>query len=207
MDKEITIVCLGDSLTAGSPGFSGYGSWRGNPQSQYEYWLEKLLKEQFPDLEFEIINFGVGGNTLWQMLYRFKRDVLSLVPEPDYVLLMGGINDILGHGTHETGIRKDLEEIYEIITETGATLVPIEIGPVTATHRFVERVKLSNKAIRELASLYEVHYVPLYDALCTEDGNGLQQEYDIGDGVHYTVAGYKKIGETVFQTMKKYFVK
>jgi lysophospholipase L1-like esterase len=203
MTEEITIICLGDSLTAGDPGFSGYGTWSGIKESQYEYWLEKLLNEEFPDIDFEVINFGVGGNRIWEMLYRFKRDVLRLIPEPDFVLMMGGVNDILNHGSHETGVRKDLEETYDIISESDATIIPLEIGPATVTRRFVERIMKSNAAIHEIAELYEVPYVPIYSALCDEDGFALKNKYDVGDGLHYSVAGYKKIGETVFDVMKK----
>ncbi len=204
MTDNRTIVCLGDSLTAGSPGFSGYGTWTGNPKSQYEYWLEKLITKKFPEKEYDIMNFGVGGDTIWQMLYRFKNDVLRIVPEPDFVLLMGGINDIVGHGSHETGVRKDLEETYDAILDSFATLIPMEIGPVSTTRRFVLRVQKSNEAIQELADLMEVPYVPIYDALKDGEGFGLKREYDIGDGVHYNVNGYKKIGETVFRTIKEH---
>ncbi len=202
MGDEITIICLGDSLTAGAPGFSGYGTWSGNPQSQYEYWLEKLIEEHFPDLDVDVMNFGVGGNTIWQMQYRFRRDVLRLVPEPTFVLLMGGINDIVGHGSHETGVKKDLEEIYDTILESDATVIPLEIGPVSTTRRFVLRVQKSNDAIHELAELMEVPYVPIYNALCDDEGTGLRDIYDSGDGVHYNIACYKKIGETVFDVLK-----
>ncbi len=202
-DKEaLTLICLGDSLTAGGPGFSGYGTWSGNIESQYGYWLEKHLEVAFPEKEIDVLNFGVGGDRLWQILYRFNRDVLRLVPEPDIVLVMGGVNDILGHGSHETGVKKDLEEIYDTIYDTEALLVPIEIGPVTATRRFVNRIRKSNKAIRELAELFEVPFVPLYDALANKDGFGLNQLYDVGDGVHYNVHGYKKIGEAIFEVLK-----
>ena len=206
MKKELTIICLGDSLTAGSPGFSGYGTWRGNIKSQYEYWLEQRILADFPDLDLEIINFGVGGNTLWQMLYRFKNDVLRIVPEPDIVILMGGINDILGHGSHEPGVIKDLEELYDAIVESDAYLVPVEIGPCTVTHRYIERIKKSNEGIHKLATLMEIPFVPLYTALQDDSGIGLRKEFDIGDGVHYSVKGYEKIGNTIYESVIKKFI-
>jgi lysophospholipase L1-like esterase len=198
--KQMLIACLGDSLTAGAPGFSGFSGWSGNPQSQYEYWLEQLVQQKFPNAEVDIANFGVGGNTIWQMQYRFKRDVLRLIPELDHVILMGGINDILGHGALVKEVAEDYAELTSLFYDAGAKLIAMEIAPSTVTKAYVTRIKEANAAIHEIARKRNAPIVPIYTALQDPSGMGLNPAYDIGDGVHFNVAGYKRIGETIFSS-------
>jgi len=205
MNKELTIVCLGDSLTAGGPGFSGYGTWSGNVKSQYEYWLQKEVETHFPDVDAEIVNFGVGGNVVWQMWYRYQRDVLRIIPKPDYVLVMGGINDLLGHTALPEAVLADLSELYELIGSSGAKVIPLEVAPCTVTKLYVKRIKNTNLGIHVLAEKSKAPVVPIYEALTDGSKNGLDSAYDHGDGVHFNVNGYKKIGLTVFQTIKHIF--
>jgi lysophospholipase L1-like esterase len=203
MDEDISMVCLGDSLTAGSPGFTGYGTWSGNEQSQYEYWLEKKIESHFPDKEVEILNFGVGGNVVWQMYYRFLNDVLRLVPNPTYVLVFAGINDLLGTATDSSIVIEDLKELYETIIAKGGKVIPMEVAPSTATKHYVNQIKKTNKGIHQLANEMSLDVVPIYSALVDSDDRTLKKDYDIGDGLHFSVAGYKKIGETIFDTVMK----
>lgn len=205
MSKELTIVCLGDSLTAGGPGFSGYGTFHGNIQSQYEYWLSKEIESHYPHMIVDVANFGVGGNVIWQMVYRYKRDVLRIMSNPDYVIVMGGINDILGHNVTPEEVITDLSELYELIISSGAKVIPMEIAPCTVTNLYVKRIKNANLGIHVLAEKIKVPVVPIYDALTDSTKSGLNTEYDVGDGVHFNVNGYKKIGITVFNSIKHIF--
>jgi lysophospholipase L1-like esterase len=74
----IRIVALGDSTTAGTPGFLSPlevppdGS--GNPESQYTYWIRKM----HPD--WIILNRGVNGQRTDEILARFNRDVVQENP-------------------------------------------------------------------------------------------------------------------------------
>ena len=43
--------------------------------------------------EFEVINRGIGGETVAQMARRFDRDAIAL--EPDVVLIESGMNDLV----------------------------------------------------------------------------------------------------------------
>jgi lysophospholipase L1-like esterase len=205
--KQLSIACLGDSLTAGAPGFSGFSGWSGNPQSQYEYWLEQFAQQKFPNAEVDIVNFGVGGNTIWQMQYRFKRDVLRLMTEPDHVILMGGINDILGHGALAQDVVGDYAELASLVYDAGARLIAMEIAPSTVTRAYVKRIKEANTGIREIARKTDAPVVPIYAALQDASTMGLDPAYDIGDGVHFNVAGYKRIGETIFSSCLEHILR
>jgi lysophospholipase L1-like esterase len=78
MAPRIRIVAMGDSTTAGTPG------WRspveappdgaGDRTSQYAFWL----MEAHP--AWDVMNRGVNGERSDQILSRFDRDVLALDP-------------------------------------------------------------------------------------------------------------------------------
>jgi lysophospholipase L1-like esterase len=74
--NKAKIVCMGDSLTEG---------YQIKPGS---CWPSLLNAE--PNLE--IINSGICGDTTAGMLSRFQQMVIS--HQPDYVIIMGGTNDI-----------------------------------------------------------------------------------------------------------------
>ena len=74
--NKTKLVCLGDSLT------EGYGI-----ESQHR-WSDLLTK----DLQIEIVNRGISGDTTAGMLARFHYDVIA--HEPTHVIIMGGTNDL-----------------------------------------------------------------------------------------------------------------
>lgn len=82
---KVTIACLGDSITAGHPNFWAE-TGTGLINSQYEYWLDRRLKN-----EFNVVNKGYGQEKTADMLERFDRDILPL--EPRYCIILGGTND------------------------------------------------------------------------------------------------------------------
>ena len=194
MENELLFVCLGDSLTAGSPGFSGYGLWRGDITSQYGYWLDLQVKTGFPEIAAEFLNYGVGGNVVRQMIDRYTREVLFQLDHVDYVLVMGGNNDVVWHGATPEETLRDLEELFNLITNSGAKPIGLEILPVTTDQALVDGIKETNRGLFDLGERLNVPVVALYDALSDESGNGLAAEYDSGDGEHLSVAGYRKVG-------------
>jgi len=74
--NDIKIVCIGDSLT------EGY-----NIEQSYR-WSNLLASE----LNVDIINCGIGGDSTSGILARFKYDVID--NNPTHVLIMGGTNDV-----------------------------------------------------------------------------------------------------------------
>ena len=203
---EMIIICIGDSLTAGSPGFSGFPQYRGNPKSQYEYWLEKMIEKDFPESTkkemVEVINYGVGGDTVHQIFRRF-RDIIKIIPNPDYVIVWIGVNDIVGHQSPASDVVMGLTDMYRLIIETGAKVIPVECAPVTLPSYYNSRIKEENIGIKNLAKLMGVEVVPLYDALLNKEKNGLDLEYDMGDGVHFSIRGYQKIAEVIYGNVLK----
>ena len=102
------VVFLGDSITQAGESKEGEGTYKGFITS---------LKENVGQ-EMELINKGIGGNKVSDLLLRYKYDVLEL--KPDIVFIYIGINDVWhkydwGTGTdidvYEDGLRKIIADI------------------------------------------------------------------------------------------------
>ena len=73
----MNVLCFGDSLTAGTPGFEpGFG---GDIRSQYGFWmLEEAKNAGYNDLQFT--NRGVPGELASMMFSRLRRTVWRMPP-------------------------------------------------------------------------------------------------------------------------------
>jgi lysophospholipase L1-like esterase len=203
METSHLFVCLGDSLTAGSPGFSGYGGWMGNPASQYSYYLDLLAKQEFPAVLAEFLNYGVGGDVVKQMFDRFHRDVLTQLEDEgslDYVLVMGGNNDVVWHDASPRQALEELEALFNAITVAGAKVIGLEILPVTCAPEIIEKIRETNDGIHQLGESIGFPVVSLFDQLADEN-QCLASPYDSGDGEHLSVHGYEIVGTIIYNAV------
>ena len=83
--RSITIIAIGSSSTAGAGASS--------PAMSYPSRLAVELNELFPQVLITVINRGVGGETMAEMLARFNKDVFA--ENPDLVLWQVGSNSVL----------------------------------------------------------------------------------------------------------------
>jgi len=83
--KAITVIAFGSSSTEGIGASS--------PSNTYPARLEAELKQHFPGLDLRVINRGVGGEDVAEMLKRFDRDIIAA--KPDLVVWQLGTNAIL----------------------------------------------------------------------------------------------------------------
>ena len=85
-----TVVALGDSTTAGTPGFQSPveapPDGAGNLESQFAYWLMQAHRD------WRVLNRGVNGERTDQIRARFARDVVAARPE--VVVIIAGVNDV-----------------------------------------------------------------------------------------------------------------
>ena len=86
-DRRLTIVALGSSST------SGVGA--SAPERSYPSRLQADLRRLLPTVAVHVVNRGIGGQEVPQMLARFDRDVLPL--HPDLVIWQLGTNAVLHH--------------------------------------------------------------------------------------------------------------
>ena len=111
----ITIVAIGSSSTQGAGASS--------PSASYPSRLEVELNTHFPRNRITVINRGVGGEEVPDMLRRFDQAVVAA--KPDLVLWQLGTNSVIrGHPSagHGDMIRAGLKKIRA----TGADVVLID---------------------------------------------------------------------------------
>lgn len=111
----ITIVAIGSSSTSGAGASS--------PAANYPSRLSIELNRHFPKVSFTMLNRGVNGEEIGDMLARFDSAVIAA--KPDLVLWQLGTNSVIrGHqlGDHGLLIREGLAKIRAI----GADVVLID---------------------------------------------------------------------------------
>jgi acyl-CoA thioesterase I len=102
--RSLKVVALGSSSTVGIGATS--------PANSYPSRLEAALREQYPDMQIEVINRGVGGEDAREELARLDKSVLA--ERPDLVLWQVGTNAIVDEeGVSEEGtlVRKGLARL------------------------------------------------------------------------------------------------
>src|SRR5262249_54335697 len=117
--------------------------------------LEIELKQQFPKLSFTVLNRGVGGEEVADMLKRFDSAVLA--EKPDLVLWQLGTNSVLrGHliGGHDALIRAGLTKIRTIGADV--VLIDPQFAPKVISKPEAERMVtlISTTAKREDVDLF-----------------------------------------------------
>ena len=207
-------LCLGDSLTAGYPGYDpapdGISKGYGNYNSQYEFWLKKLCIEYIEakgrkideetnnDLLF--VNKGIPGELTSNFLQRINYDLLSYKPKPNYSIIVGGTND-LGWGIPNEKIFENIKKLHEIsrefnILSIGGTIPPIRMEQ---SNRAYNKRKITlNKLLRNYFNDNKIPFADLYIGMINEEGN-LKKECAYIDGLHFSVEGYKQMGTTIFK--------
>jgi lysophospholipase L1-like esterase len=127
--EMVTIVALGDSTTAGTPGFSSPleapPDGAGDTESQYAYWLRRM------HADWHVLNHGINGERSDQIRARFRRDVVEV--NPDLVVIIAGVNDIFQGRSSET-VQQELWNMYDAARAAGILVVAGSIIPFnTAT--------------------------------------------------------------------------
>jgi lysophospholipase L1-like esterase len=182
----VTIVALGDSTTAGTPGFKSPieapPSGAGDVESQYAYWL------QITHSDWQILNRGVNGERSDQIHDRFNRDVVAA--KPSVVVIIAGVNDIY-QGQPAATVEGRLQAMYDAartahIAVVAGTIIPFN----TATPEQNSRMHTVNDWIREYARSHaEVTFCDTRSAVATP-GNP-DRLVSSPDDLHPSPDGYR----------------
>jgi lysophospholipase L1-like esterase len=189
----VTVAALGDSITHG-------GGAVMTPPSRALYCWESYVG-------LPVKNLGKSGDSTYDLLQRFERDVLPF--EPKYLVIMGGVNDFrVGAPAFATIQRLSL--LAEKCRAHGITPVFATATPICP--RLMAKVwdiepaawswKTEQRAINEwiMAQPYAVDVAtPLLDE------NGELKESLTTDGLHPDAEAKKIIGETIGKYLKEKF--
>jgi lysophospholipase L1-like esterase len=194
--KQLMVVALGDSTTAGTPAFlsplEAPPDGRGDPKSQYAYWLMKARPE------WTALNRGVNGERADEIRARFGRDVEA--NNPRAVIVLAGVNDVY-QGRALEDAEKDLLWMYRRAKKIGvvpvaATVLPFDLATADQDRRLDELNTWIKKASRD-------EKIPFCDAArAVADPKNPRRLKDSPDGLHPGVAGYRALGEALAKALK-----
>ncbi|MEO6212550.1 MAG: SGNH/GDSL hydrolase family protein [Vicinamibacterales bacterium] len=198
MTRRLTIVALGDSTTAGTPGWKSARetppSGNGDETSQYAYWL----MQGHP--EWNVLNHGVDGERSDQIRGRFERDVVDHAPRA--VVIIAGVNDIY-QGLEPQHVIEQLTAMYERARRAGIAVVAGTIVPYnTATSEQNARMREINTWIRTSASASDhVGFVDTRDAVAAPDDP--DRLFESPDDLHPSPAGYQRMANTIEPALRR----
>lgn len=186
------IVALGDSTTAGTPGFKSSieapPDGEGDPTSQYAYWLV----EQHP--AWRVLNRGVDGERTDEIAERFERDVLSR--QPHAIVVIAGVNDIYQGRSADT-ITANLRRLYDQAIEAGIRVVAGSILPFnTATAEQNAAMRKVNTWIKAQAK--KDPYVAFVDTRKAVAADRAPNRLaSTPDDLHPNVDGYRRMAAAI----------
>src|SRR5688500_12264762 len=193
---SISIVCFGDSLTAGyqSPTYdvptvqeTAYGSF-----------LQARLGTQAT-----VITSGVCGELTGDMVLRFRRDVLA--HSPDYVVILGGTND-LGWHVALAEILNHLVRMYELALGAGIQPVALTVPSIRmegdpAAEQWLQELVTQRQHLNRLITEYcvknRIACCDLFTATADPRTLLLAGSYS-NDGLHLTTEGYRTMADLLY---------
>jgi len=200
--RPLLVAALGDSITAGSPGYEpnprlrrrlGLGD---DPRSQYEYWAQRA------DRRLRFRNCGVPGQTAAQIGARMT----SCARGADALVVQGGINDVADSLDQPRPLRRiavseaaaTLGQIVEQGKRMGlkvaiANVLPWKQGGGAAAP-LIDRL---NRLIAALARVERAPLLRFNEALADPADPSLMRPRLTADGAHPSVAGYRRLGAVV----------
>lgn len=182
--QKLKIIALGDSITYGYPFGHKYS------------WVELASQK----LGIPIENSGINGNTLRDMWNRLVFDVLD--SKPNYVILMGGANDVYQGQTLEN-LELNFLKIIKALEEHSIKIV-LGMPPPIEDKKLEALLESFRSFLRKKAKKNKWIILDFYKAFL--DPKKKTKKAQIGlleDGVHPSAMGYRLMGEVASTTLTK----
>lgn len=188
---RIVVAALGDSISAGSPGWDPNPRLRpatADPESQYEFWAAAAD----PRLEFR--NCGVYGERTDQIARRLN----GCAEGAHALILQGGINDI-AQGRSVDGAAESLRRMVRRGRELGLPVAVANVLPWNNGHPAADsEIRRLNSLIDAIAVEEGVPVLRFHETLEDDTRPGRIREEWSSDGDHPSVEGYRRLGELAF---------
>lgn len=167
----------------------------------YPYYSAELISAKYPDISFEFINQGIGGDRAESLLARWENEAIA--HDPDIISILIGVNDTWHHASPNDNWMKHsyFEHCYRSILtalkeKTHAKIILIEqfllYTPDKAYFRedLAPKIEITRKLAREFADAY----IPM-DGLFAKASIEKEPTYWSADGVHPTAEGAKLMAQ------------
>jgi len=193
--RTIFVAALGDSITAGSPGWDPSRTdakllgFARKQTSQWEYWAQ----QKDPRLRFR--NCGVFG----QRTDEIARRLVACQRGADVLVVQGGVND-LAQGFPPDYAARNLDAMVKRGKSLGLKVEIAELIPWNNGYPdFAPKILELNRLIHRLARADHVPVLPFYSTLEDPKQPGRMKGAWTADGDHPSVEGYRRLGELAFR--------
>lgn len=188
------ILFQGDSITDA-------GRNRENPHDMgngYPKYAKALIAGQYPGLELDFLNLGIGGNRTEHLAERLEADFIQI--QPDIVSILVGINDTWHqYGNNIVTTDRQFEDNYRTVLSalkerTHAKILMLEpfLLSVPDKDHFRETFDFRIDIVRRLAREYADAYIPLDGLFAAASIHRPPTDW-AADGVHPTPEGAQLI--------------
>lgn len=124
--KKIKVIFFGDSITEAGVKPGGYINL-----------IDSLAKNKSGEQSYDFIGKGIGGNKVYDLLFRLQDDVINL--QPDIVIIYVGINDVwhkslAGTGTDSVRFERFYQKMIDQLKDKNINVIlctPSVIGEKT----------------------------------------------------------------------------
>lgn len=210
-ENGLVFLFQGDSITDGNRGrnkdpnhIMGHG---------YAFSIASRVGARFPEKRLTFYNKGISGNTVPDLLDRWKEDALDL--KPDVLSLLVGINDTdraikekdeEATSKFERGYRMLLSRTKEQLPGCMLVLCEPFIAPVGRVKEqwseWQTEIQKKQEVVRQLSAEHGTVFVPLQKVF---DQAALRAPavYWVWDGIHPTVAGHELIKQEWLRQLSK----
>lgn len=175
------------------------------------------------NIDAQVINAGIAGNTSTELLARIERDVLS--HKPDLVIVMVGTNDMLNSKKMASFelYSSNLSEIVNTLKQNNTEVILLAPPPVDSVYLFERHerelfhetpdVKMDSvrQIVARTAQINQVYFIDVFQKF--KDLNLPRHNEDLfimnpinsghRDGIHPTRLGYFFIAENIFSLLKE----
>lgn len=172
----------------------------------YPFHVTGELLAEYGDLNLQVYNRGISGDTITHLDRRWKRDTLELKPSVLSILI--GANDIWGQvaGGRFKGTAESYREEYAaLLTRTRQALPDVQLVVCEpfilkcgyVTDEWYPLIDTYREYARQVAADAGAILVPFQEALdkaMADSGTG--PEYWVEDGVHPSMAGHALMAKT-----------
>ena len=170
-----------------------------------EFWMD-THPQFFADNH--LVGRGIGGQESYEMLARFRQDVLALSPRA--VVINCGTNDIAENFCpYDEDITMDnIKSMTELALHNGITVILSSVLPYDhfiwnrSVRNVPQKIRSLNARIMQLAEQLSLPYIDYYNAMVYNEGGAINPAYS-DDGVHPNSLGYSVMEPLLLDQVKK----
>lgn len=184
---ERRVVLMGNSITDG---------W---PRTRPEFFSKNKL-----------IGRGIGGQTSYQFLLRFREDVINL--HPKVVVINYGTNDIAENtGSYDEDLTfgnvcsmVELARYHKIKVVLTSCLPAGGFGWRPSITDGMQKIRSLNERVKAYAKANKIPYVDYFSAMVNDEGTAMRAEYAKDNpGVHPNAEGYAVMESLLLPVVEK----